>query len=237
MHDCRQTQNDLVDLMFDELDAATRSRLLAEVEACARCGAQYRSLAATLDACDAASAALTPRESYWLKYHAALSRRLVRVAAGDAAATERGSFERAPFWKQWLTTSIRVPAPLAATAVVLLVAATILALSLLARPAPAPLMLAAPALSQESTAPQIKFIEVPIVQEKIVTQRVYVPRRPSGGEGSRRAVPRENLAEVKRQNATLPNATAATPRANLSGFKPAGDTNLRIIKGSGTREQ
>lgn len=234
MHDCRQIQDDLVELMFDETDAATRSRLMAQVEACAGCDAHYRSLAATLNACDAATHALTPRESYWPKYHAALSRRLMHAARDGS--TPPLSFARAPFWKRCLTTSVRVPAPLAATAILLLVATTIFALLLLTA-RPAPIVLAAPAVMQESAPPQIRFIEVPIVREKIITQTVYVPRRlTSGADTRRRAVPRENLAEANRQNAALPEATVS-PRANLSGFKPADNTNLRIIKGSGTREQ
>lgn len=228
-HDCRQTQDKLVDLMFDELDFATRARVRAEVEACAGCSAQYRSFAASLDACDEASAALTPRESYWPRYHDALGRRLA-LAAADVTT------ETVPFWKRLLSTSIRVPAPLAAAAMLLFVASSILALTLLARPAPEPVVLAAPLSPRESDAPQIKFIEVPVVQEKIVTQVIYVPRRStSNGDNSRRQLSRENLAGVNSPKASSPNAT--TPGANLSGFKPAGEMNLRIIKGSSAREQ
>jgi hypothetical protein len=199
------------------------------VAACAKCGAQYRSLVKTLDVCDEASAAAMPRENYWPQYHAALSRRL-RDAAGDVRV------ERVPFWKRLLTTSIRVPAPLAATGVLLLLATSILALSLLVRSAPEPVVVAAPNSSPAADAPQIKFIEVPIVEEKIITQTVYVPRRNNSARGSGKATTRENLAGVRRQNAPAPEATAP-PRANLSGFKPAGEVNLRIIKGSDTREQ
>jgi hypothetical protein len=246
MHDCLHTQANLVELLFDEPGSAARSRLLAEVEACARCDAQYRSLAQTLDLCEEASAAAMPRESYWPQYHAALSRRL-HAAAGEMQAGEmQTSHARAqrrqsvPFWKRLLTTSIRVPAPVAAAAVLLLVAVSMFALSLAARNAPEAVVLAAPGSSQgEAAPPQIKFIEVPVVQEKIITQTIYVPRRNSRNDGgggdaaSRRAPVRENLAEVGRQNAP---GAEATPRANLSGFKPAGEVNLRIIKGSDARE-
>lgn len=236
MHDCRQTQDNFIDLIFDELDAATRARLMSEVEACAMCGAQYRSLARTLDACDEAAAAMMPRENYWPQYHAALNRRL-HLAAGDDVTT---ATTRVSFWKRLLTTSIRVPAPIAACAMLVLFAVSVLALALLARPAPEPVWLAAPNSLQGETAPQIKFIEVPVVEEKIITQTIYVPRRgndsSSSGE-SRRAALRENLAGVRGRNASAPEASAPPPRANLSGFKPAGEVNLRIIKGSDAREQ
>jgi len=230
MHDCSQTQDSLIDVIFDEADSASRSHLLAEVERCAACAAQYRSLAATLDACDDASAALAPAANYWPQYHAALTRRLLGAspAAPEAA--------RVPFWKRLLTTSIRVPAPLAAAVALILVATSVLSLTLLARPAPEPVVLAAPDIRQPESAPQIKFIEVPVVEEKTVTQIIYLPRR--GDDDARRFAPRDNLAGVGRGNAPAASvANTATPRSNLSGFKPAGELNLRIIKESNTREQ
>jgi hypothetical protein len=267
MHDCRQTQDRLIDVLFDEAGGAERARLLAEVGRCAACAAEYRSLAATLDACEDASAALVPRENYWPRYHAALTRRLLGRTASDARPAratgdpQAAAAGRAPshvsFRKRLLTTSIRVPAPLAAAATLLLVATSIVALALAARPAPDPVFVAAPPhAGQPSAAPQIRFIEVPVVEEKIVTQIIYLPRRGDHGGGGARAkfAPRENLAGGGRRNATnatnatgatdATNATgatdantAATPRANLSGFKPAGEVNLRIIKGSDAREQ
>lgn len=232
MHDCRQTQDNLIDLVFDEADAALTPRLLSEVEACSACGAQYRSLRETLAICDEATTAAAPRETYWTQYHQSLRRRLLDAARDvPATATERVSFRTRLF-----TTSVRVPAPLAAAAVVLLVASTVLALTLTLRPAPEPLMLAAPNTPHVS-APQIRFIEVPVVEEKIVTQTIYVPRR--GNNNMRRDATRENLAGVRRQNTATPDASATPPpaSANLSGFKPAGEVNLRIIKGSAGREQ
>lgn len=232
MHDCRQTQDNLVDLIFDEADAALTPRLLSEVEACAACNAQYRSLKETLAICDEATNAAAPRESYWPQYHQALHRRLLDAARDVPATTS----ERVPFRARLFTTSVRVPASLAAAAVLLLVASTVIALTLALRPAPEPLMLAAPNTPHES-APQIKFIEVPVVWEKIVTQTIYVPRR--GNDNMRRDARRENLAGVGRQNTAPPDASATPPptQANLSGFKPAGEVNLRIIKGSAAREQ
>lgn len=239
MHDCLHTQDNLIDLVFDELDGAARSRLLAEVAACASCGAQYRSLVKTLDAYDEASTAAMPRENYWPQYHVALSRRL-HEASGDARAEPRRApfLRSAPFWKRLLATSIRVPVPLAATAVLLLVAVSALALSLVARSATEPVVVSAPHSTQGEAAPQIKFVEVPVVREKIITQTIYVPRRNNSGDAAtlRRAPSRENLAGVRGQNAPATEASA-TPRANLSGFKPAGEVNLRIIKGSDAREQ
>jgi len=235
MHDCRQTQDSLLDVIFDEADSATRSRLLAEVERCAACAAEHRSFATTLDACDEAANALAPAESYWPQYHAALTRRLLG-AAGDAQVGRAPS--RVSFLKRLLTTSIRVPAPLAAGAALLLVATSVIALTLVVRPAPEPVVLAAPDTVQPpQAAPQIKFIEVPVVREKIVTQIIYLPRRGGDDADARRFAARENLAGAGRHNASAPVANTASPRPSLSGFKPAGEVNLRIIKGGDAREQ
>ncbi|HEX8127612.1 MAG TPA: hypothetical protein VF527_00695 [Pyrinomonadaceae bacterium] len=235
MHDCRQTQDNLIDLVFDEADDAARARLLAEVERCAACAAEYRSFAATLDACDDASNALAPAESYWPQYHAALTRRLLGAAETSSPQAARAALPPS-LWKRLLTTSIRVPAPLAAAALLLLVATSIFALTLVARRAPEPVVVTAPDAGQPQVAPQIKFIEVPVVREKIVTQIIYLPRR-ADEDGARRFAPRENLAGVGRQNANAPGANTPTPRANFSGFKPAGEVNLRIIKGSDAHDQ
>lgn len=226
MHDCRQTQENLIDLIFDELNSAPRSRVLAEVDACADCRAEYRSYTETLRACDQAVAVSLPRESYWAEYHDSLSRRL-RTATVELAGA-------VPFWKQLLTTSVRVPAPLAATVALLLLASFVFSFFLLMRPAPEPMMLAAPDSSRQMTPPQIKFVEAPVVRGKTITQKIYVPR-PNGDE-ARRQSPRENLARVNRQSAN--GAGALTPaQANLSGFKPADEVKLRIIKGSNANEQ
>ncbi|HZH29646.1 MAG TPA: hypothetical protein VEY11_02550 [Pyrinomonadaceae bacterium] len=252
MHDCRQTQDGLIDLVFDEANEATRARLLAEVERCAACAAEYRSYGATLDACDDVSAALSPGEGYWPQYHAALTLRLRGAATGaraEGAQTQEAATEaatvavrrrtRASSWKRLLRASVRVPAPLAAAALLLLAATSIVSLALVARPAPEPVVLAAPDAARPESAPQIRFVEVPVVREKIVTQTIYLRRRADEG-APRGFAPRENLAGVARRNAVAPGtngANAPAPRANFSGFKPAGEVNLRIIKGSEAHEQ
>jgi anti-sigma factor RsiW len=240
MHDCREMQDNLMDVIFDEADGAARSRLSAEVERCPACAAEYRSFAATLDACGEAANALAPAASYWPEYHAALTRRLRDAAAGEAQPARASS--GVAWWKRLLTTSIRVPAPLAAAAALLLAVMSVFALTLVARRAPEPVVLAAPGAGSATpeVAPQIKFIEVPVVREKIVTQIIYLPRR-DGGDAQGNAT-HENLAGVGRRNAPsapAANATAdtATARPNLSDFKPTGDVNLRIIKGGDAREQ
>ena len=49
MHDCRTLEKKLVDLVFDELNADEKLRLLAEVETCADCQSEYRSMTCSLN--------------------------------------------------------------------------------------------------------------------------------------------------------------------------------------------
>ena len=80
MHDCCKTQEQLIDLVFDEVSPVEKKRLLAEVEHCQVCAEQYHSMARTLDVFDQATEAAQPQDSYWLAYDAKLRAKLVEVA-------------------------------------------------------------------------------------------------------------------------------------------------------------
>src|ERR1051326_1891977 len=76
MHDCVKTYEQLVDLVFDELEAAARQRVLAEIAGCQHCLAQYQSMTETLRVFDQAAEVTLPGESYWAGYEARLRTRL-----------------------------------------------------------------------------------------------------------------------------------------------------------------
>ena len=228
MHDCRLTQEHLLDLIFDELDAPARVSLLAEVDRCARCGSEYRSLAATLRACDEVAAIAQPQASYWPVYQDALNHRLRRAAG----AVNGAAHLKAPIWRHLFNTSLSVPAPLAAIVLLLLLASSILSLFLLVRPVP--IVINAPHATLD--APQIKLIEVPVVRDRTITQTIYVRRRNSDSSGGRRQAPRVNLARSNRPDAGRMNTNVAT-RANLSGFKPAEEVKIRLIREGDANEQ
>jgi hypothetical protein len=105
MHDCRATQEELVDLVLDELPPPRRARLLAEVEACAPCRAEYSSLAETLHVFDQATEDALPRERYWPGYQARLRARLAEESQPRARrwlAGLFGSFEWLSLGPNWL---------------------------------------------------------------------------------------------------------------------------------------
>lgn len=88
MHDCRNIAEQLMDLVFDELSEDRRRQLLAEVEGCEPCRAEYRALEKTLSTFDAVSAAMMPDEDYWNGYEARLR---VKLAADEPRS----------FWQAW----------------------------------------------------------------------------------------------------------------------------------------
>jgi hypothetical protein len=76
MHDCVKTREQLVDLVFDELEPEARRRALLELDGCSDCLAQYRSMAEALRAFDQAAEIAMPEENYWPGYEARLRERL-----------------------------------------------------------------------------------------------------------------------------------------------------------------
>jgi hypothetical protein len=76
MHDCIETKERLIDLVFDELGPEARRGALAELESCADCLAEYRSMTETLRAFDQVVELNAPDESYWPGYEDRLRERL-----------------------------------------------------------------------------------------------------------------------------------------------------------------
>jgi len=226
MHDCEATRARLIDLIFGE--ARDADALRAEVRSCADCAAEHRALSETLRAFDRAAEDARPSEGFWPQYHARLARRI--DAAESEAALTRTASVRASSPAAWLGRALRakwrVPAPVAVAALVLIACLTPLAL----RRSPAAV---APAEREKHGAtpagepPQVRTIEVPVVHEKIVTRTIYVARP---ARKTTRAVP---TGEARL--AASPPSTRDEPapgRDTLTGFRPAGDVRLRVIKGS-----
>lgn len=76
MHDCVKTNEQLVDLVFEELGPEDRGRVLSELEGCQHCLAQYRAMSETLRVFDQAAEVELPDESYWAGYETRLRTRL-----------------------------------------------------------------------------------------------------------------------------------------------------------------
>jgi hypothetical protein len=200
MHNCRETKERLTELALDE------AMLPAELGQCDECRTEFEALNATLRVTARLRETVAPSEDYWIDYHARLRERIFHAKA------QRSKEEFAPLFAplrlclnlllRFLKFSVPVPVPLAIAGIILLgVIAT------RKSPAPNPVVVHVP-------------VEVPVVQEKTITQVVYRDRRPTS-KPSKRA----SLAP-----------TAENTFANLAGFKPADEVKLTVIKGGISNE-
>ncbi len=111
MHDCRNTQEQLIDLIFDELEPASSQRLLAEIKLCQVCQAQYQTMSQTLRVFDQVAERVAPQEAYWPNYEARLRARL-------AEETPDGVWQRLTGWLAGFTL-LPTPASIAAAVALL----------------------------------------------------------------------------------------------------------------------
>jgi TonB family protein len=97
MHDCQQTAERLVDLLFNEIGDEQKRFLLAEVESCASCRDQYQSMVETLHVFDRAADAALPEETYWTGYSERLHAMLIQEAQPNALNFAGASPARAEY--------------------------------------------------------------------------------------------------------------------------------------------
>jgi hypothetical protein len=233
MHDCQATKARLIDLIYGE--AADADALRAEVRSCDDCAAEYRALNETFRAFDRAAEEARPPEEFWSRHHARLAHRLTAAGPEASPAFADNSHARVSSPAAWLRRALTarwsVPAPVVVAALLLLICLTPLAL----RRSP---INAAPSPQENDPAPAandsqpVRTIEVPVVQEKIVTRTIYVAR-PARKRTRAIRTDGERLA-----SGSSPAVRERAPRRDtLTGFQPAGDVRLRVIKGSFENER
>lgn len=229
MHNCKLTRNVLIDFALGEMPPAQTSELLAELKTCAACQAEYATLRNTLHVSQQALRSALPAEEFWPGYHARLQAKLIQHLQEDSdPALSTVQPVRLSFSSRlWIglgkmaTTSVRVPLP-AALAMMLLVG--IFFFSMRARgqanvTPPTPLASVA-----------TRTVQVPVIQERVVTQVVYVEkkgRRSKGAAGSPGSPDRP-----ANPIATTGSDASGKTAMSLVGFKPTDQVKLTIIKGS-----
>lgn len=219
MHDCRKTKEDLIDLVFNEVEAERELRILEEIEECRDCRAEYRSMNEALRNFDDATTALLPTGEFWTEYQSSLEERL------DAEVAAHGG-KVVPFWRRTFQTSFSIPVPVAIAAALLFAATAVTAIrSFMIEPKLQP--------KASTSAAQVQFVEVPVekrvVEEKIVTRTVYITRRAV----SRSNQPAPSVQDLQGMTAQKSKGDAVNAqRATLNGFQPPDDVRLTVIKGS-----
>jgi hypothetical protein len=263
MHNCKTIRNNFIELALDDLSPAQSAELLAELKDCGRCRDEFATVKSTLRTSGQALEAALPAEDFWAGYHARLETAIAgsnvsELAAGQTGRAPQRIEEHAPgtplrlrsqhttratAWlalRSLLTTSVRVPAAVAA-ALVLLFGATVF-FAFYSRSEAPPKSVAA--RSTESTPVPPRVIEVPVVKEKLVTRVVYVEanRRPRNGANDVNERGDVGVGEDSDDSrAPVIDMTTGVarvrpePRAavmSLAGFKPTDEVKLTIIKGS-----
>ena len=147
--------------------------------------------------------------------HASLDRRVVAAYRKQVTA---------PLWKRVFASSIRVPLPAAAAVVLLVIAAGSLSLrSILA------------STTREATnqaSQQVHVVEVPVVQEKIVTRTVYIEKRRKKAQmnhGASSGYVAGVQSDVRANAQGEPKSGRYITHADLSGFQPVNQMKIEII--------
>lgn len=151
----------------------------------------------------------------------------------------RASSVRVPLWRRALTASVRVPLPIAACAVIALVASLAL-VAARARPRPA-----TAGTQVSSAAPVVRVVEVPVIQERVVTRVVYVEKNER--DESRGVPAKSPVAGLATMSARAPKPVAGSrdagepasfiTRVDMNDFRPADDMKIRVIKKGGSDEK
>ena len=210
MHNCRETKERLSELALDE------AVLPAELRKCEECRAEFDAVHGTLRVTTRLRETVAASEDYWAGYHVRLREKLSRAKA--QRRKEKRKEELAPLFaplrlcvrtgSRLLKSSVPVPVPLGIAVIILF---SILGLSAFRRstapPQQTPIVIHVP-------------VEVPVIQEKTVTQVVYRDRRRTPKTSKRAGIAPTSESTFAR---SLP--------INLTGFKPTDEVKLSVIKG------
>lgn len=218
MHNCKLTRRNLIDLALDELPGTTAAQLPADLDECESCQLEYAALRSTLHVSNQALRSTLPAEEFWSGYRSRLRSKLLNSESEQIAYAVKASLG-AQIWlalRTIFTASVRVPVP-AALGLALLFGTSFFMLRARTQVNASPV---APAVLVET-----RNIEVPVIQEKVVTRVVYVARK---GDRSR-----TNRSDERDVPAITSGSDASDKTAlSLVGFKPTEAVKLTVIKGS-----
>lgn len=222
MHNCRLTKNRLLDLTLDEVAPAEAKQLLQELDNCPACQEEYATLRNIRRVSVQALRSALPTDDFWPGHHARLQ---VRLMSDLSPVQPLRLFWRSRLWvglRKMATTSVRVPVP-AALAMMVLVGIFFFALHSRGQ---ANLIPSTPLASVEA-----RTVQVPVIQEKVVTRVVYVEKRGPGYRGAANQLDRADLNPAN-SIARAGSDASGTPALSLVGFKPTDQLKLTVIKGS-----
>jgi anti-sigma factor RsiW len=239
MHNCRLTRNGLVDLALDEMPAAEAEQLVSELNSCSSCRDEYAMLRNTWRVSGQALQVALPTDEFWSGYHARLKDKLSQQLHPEVEQSSAQSLN-SPLWLRirnavgmqtaslqsmgWklATSSVRVPVPVA-LALTFLFGFSVLYLA--GRNPSGPVEPVNPTPSTQSPLVETRLVQVPVIQERVVTRVVYVERKSNTSTTSTRSNRESGFT------GTSPDSSAETAMS-LTGFKPTDQVKLSIIKGN-----
>jgi len=238
MHNCKETREIFTELLLDGMDFRSDQALSAELSRCSECSSEFEALSATLRLTNRLGETAAPAEDYWPGYHSKLRQRLVNAqteSSTSGAKAQRHKDELGPLFEplrpragtslfaRFLKTSVPVPLPLALALVVAVVVAL-----------PFAIRAARKEVQQPNTTTIVRVpVEVPVVQEKIVTRVVYRDRFQAGRLT-------KQTTEASQGESTFAKSQRSQVEAmppGLAGFKPSDEVKLTVIKGGVPNEK
>jgi hypothetical protein len=255
MHNCKSTQSSFIDLALEEIAPARTTQLLTELNDCPACREEYAAVRSTLHRSDQALKASSPGEEFWSGYRARLNAKLLNSSLSEPPALADGHKDlnqtishrlltmRHPLTQvvltiqAWLgllwpsilrtlTSSVRVPVPVALSLMLLLGVSVFFM-----RPRGA----VNATLPTELPIVETRTINVPVIQEKVITRVVYLEKK------GRRS--RSGANDVWQPSGLSDSVAKARSDArvgapmSLVDFKPTDQINLTITKGSNRDEK
>ena len=221
MHNCKETREQVTEVLLDGIDVRSQKALAAELDQCSECRAEFEALSVTLRTTARMRETTAPAESYWTGYHSLLRERLVNANTDSPAKAQRRQENPAAIFAplrlcgKLLLFPVRVPLGIAAVLAISVL--TLFAFQTFRKPIDRVQVVNVP-------------VEVPVVKEKTVTRVVYRDR-PQLAKVSKRhpAGPPVDNTFARSQHEELP--------ASLTGFKPTEEIKLTVIKGGSPNEK
>lgn len=230
MHNCKLTRTSFIDLALGEIEPARATQLQTELNDCPGCHEEYESLRSTLHVSSQALRSAVPGEEFWPGYRTRLHAKLLTSPAPQVESAGKRSSALATMslssqvWstlKTLATTSVRVPVP-AALALLLVFGVFFFVLRGRQRMNVTP--------STPVALVNTRTVEVPVIQEKVVTRVVYVEKKGRRSAGGASQSDRTGITAAPDSVAV----TGSNPETALSlvGFQPTNEVKLTVIKGS-----
>jgi len=215
MHSCKETRERLTELI---LDGRSDEALPAELNKCTECRDEFDALNATLRMAARVRETAVPAESYWPGYHATLHEKLSHAKVRRRKENTGASFASLRFGVKTLLWPVPVPLGIAALIVCLVGVFAFRTTQRRVAP-PEPVVVHVP-------------VQVPVVQEKVITRVVYRDRYlpTKASQRTRADSGGENIFAKSQQGRSGDVPT-------LAGFKPAEDVKLTVIKGGSPNEK